>query len=91
MTKVLIRESIIRLPNLKFMLGIRGLKSVGTDREDEKIRILKSSHFLHLTDIIHSGESLFVKKDVKMPVQGIVYSYVVLSPTPTASVSKSPR
>ena len=27
-----------------------------------------------VTDIIHSGETLSVKKDVKMPVQGTVYS-----------------
>ena len=37
---------------------------------------LNSSHFL-TTDIIHSGESLFVKKDVKMPVQGML-SYLLL-------------
>lgn len=38
---------------------------------------LNSSNFLPFTDIIHSGESLFVKKDVKMPVQGLL-SYVLL-------------
>lgn len=38
---------------------------------------LNSSHFLLFTDIIHSGESLFVKKDVKMPVQGML-SYLLL-------------
>lgn len=31
------------------------------------------SSYLFLLDIIHSGESLYVKKDVKMPVQGITF------------------
>ena len=31
------------------------------------------SSYLFLSDIIHSGESLYVKKDVKMPVQGITF------------------
>ena len=52
---------------------------------DEEIRIL---YFLNLTDIIHSGESLFVKKDVKMPVQGIAYSHVVFVSRPNSDYVK---
>ena len=38
-------------------------------------QFLNTLRLLFDIDIIHSGESLSVKKDVKMPVQGIVYMF----------------